>query len=1051
MINNSLVMRIKFVFLVILALAAFENVSFAAVINHNISASSLTISGSSTDDYVVTGSTNYNHIHVGFGYKGTITLKDCSFRFTDSGTISPIRIEGQDNLSNTSPSRTNVNLILDGKNTIYNDGGGRAGIQVDQGAQINISAIDPCDNNSGILEVTQVSEDGGAGIGSLNHYMNSNETTSFAQLSNGSSGMTAGGNIIISSGTITTKGGHGAGLGGGYESYYDGMIVVYGGIVHASTIRHAAGIGSGCPTGDGVVQEYAPNSAVVVLPPSEITAIGAGGSAGATAPNPELALAGTKVRVYIGDPNKPTIKVRTVDYLPNANVYFDLSQDPDINSVVTTTINPEVLNINNVLLGKTNSSGVFTTTGSLTNPTTFYTDASSTSASTAGSPYKPVTKTMPNGGEVEFPLLPTKINIKLSASTILETNYSNSDAQKAAAVVKIIYDDPQPLLNVTFDLASGASSAFSDLIFYASDDSVDPVPVPTRMQQGDVIYVRVPIKTGQAPKVYTDVLRMSGMWNGESTGYIRQVVSQIVADIQTVHICAGGSYYFNGKYLTEEGIYAEISTESTSCGTESSVSNAIRLIIDPVKHTRITESICDGDYYEFHGKKLTQIGVYQETVKTAYGCDSIIELTLYVNPTYQIPISAEICQGKSYSFGGKELTTSGTYYENLKTIKGCDSIYVLQLKVNPTYYFPETASICDYETYTYRGNEYKTTGTYPEKLSTSCNCDSIYELSLTVTPTKRDTTTATICATEYYTFAGEQFNKSGFYSDTTYQPTYGRCEIQSLDLTVSEPTVITSASVGEVCANDSVYKIDYKIEGPKPLYYSLIYDAKAREMGFTDVINAPFTASVAGEIPQLPETAYLRPDTYHVRLEFDNGSPVCNSAEFAQDIAFLVKYPSWITEQNWNDVVALLNQDYNGGYRFSQVDWFINNYEVEHDAKTYLYAPNSLKVGSVVHAQLIREGEDYSVCTCPIVIEDRGKENSKEPVLVKVLSMQKQIIVSSQEDLQCHIFDIYGNNVYQSVIPSREEVTISLLSLPPGMYVILLEGQHYQQSYKIFF
>ena len=90
----------------------------AAVVNHNISSGSLVIPGTSTDDYVVTGNSTGYYIRAEFGYKGTITLKNCSFRFTSSGSNSPIRIVGKNNLSNTDPSRTNVNLILDGTNTI---------------------------------------------------------------------------------------------------------------------------------------------------------------------------------------------------------------------------------------------------------------------------------------------------------------------------------------------------------------------------------------------------------------------------------------------------------------------------------------------------------------------------------------------------------------------------------------------------------------------------------------------------------------------------------------------------------------------------------------------------------------------------------------------------------------------------------------------------------------------------------------------------------------------------------------------------------------------
>ncbi|MFA6705600.1 MAG: T9SS type A sorting domain-containing protein, partial [Bacteroidales bacterium] len=49
----------------------------------------------------------------------------------------------------------------------------------------------------------------------------------------------------------------------------------------------------------------------------------------------------------------------------------------------------------------------------------------------------------------------------------------------------------------------------------------------------------------------------------------------------------------------------------------------------------------------------------------------------------------EICQGDVYSLNGFNVSTSGLHTQNLQTIKGCDSIIVLNLVVNPTPIIPE--------------------------------------------------------------------------------------------------------------------------------------------------------------------------------------------------------------------------------------------------------------------------------------------------------------------------------------------------------------------------
>lgn len=802
-------MKTKLTSFFVLVMLMMYTYTSAAVITHDISMGSLTIPSTSTDEYVITGSTTSNYVVVPFGWKGTITLRNCYFDFTGTDSHSPIRITGKNNLSNLDPSRTNVNIILDGDNYIYNEGGGRACIQVDQGAQINISAVEPCDNTSGTLTAIQANRVGGAAIGSLHHYQNTNETTSYAMISDGYGDcITAGGNIVISSGTITAKGGHGAAVGGGYDTWYDGMIVIHGGIVNASAVSHSAGIGSGCPLGTGLVNAYAPNSAVIALPPASITAIGAYDN---NVSAQESALAGTNVRVYIGDPNQPVINVRTAEYTPNANVYVDLSQDPDINRVVSTVVDPDMLDINSVLLGKTDVSGVFSTTGSLMNPTTFYTDASSLSN---GSPYLSATKALPSGGEVVLPKLQTQFSIESKPSELLEPGYTALDAKANATVFKITYDDNSPMSNLTFSLASGSSSSFLDPIFLASD-STTVVSAPTTFKKGDVYYIVVPIKTDQAQKVHTDVLMISGIWHGSSTGYIRQVINQIVAKLETVYICEGSSYYFNGVNLTEPGIYTDVSTESTTCATSSTVNAAIRLIVTAPKQSEENITICTSDLpFRWNDTTFnvgTESGSYVRNF-VVDGCDSTAILNLTVGETYDIEFTDTICKGQTYRWNTERFTETGSYTRKYTTRYGCDSIVTLHLIVGDLYNIEWYDTICDGETYRWNDQTYTTTGNYTQSFTSRYGCDSIVTLCLTVGKLYNHSIIDTICAGETYSWDGMKYTRSGVYP-RKYSSVAGCDSVVTLYLTVGETYDIEFADT--ICQGETYVwnKIKYTKAG----------------------------------------------------------------------------------------------------------------------------------------------------------------------------------------------------------------------------------------------
>lgn len=608
----------------------------AETITHDISTSSLTISSKSINDYLITGSTGSNNIIVKPGYNGSITLQNINISLGD--TLSPIIIKGQDNCPNTTPI-SNVDFILEGDNTLeYTGTKGCVAFQVEQGTQINLSAIDPSDNTSGTLSATVTTVYSGAGIGSLNHVLNSNEATSTASVTGGtkSTGTTAGGNVIISSGTITARGGHGAGIGGGYRTYYDGMIVIYGGIVNASCMTHAAGIGSGCPNGLGVEDCYTPNSAIIVLPPAQITATGVSTSDGTV--DASLALAGAKSMTYIGDPDKPLISVYTEDNTTSANIYVDLSQDEEIAKVLSYTVPSEDLDINKVKFGTTGSNGIFQFNGILQNTTTFFTDACSTSPKTLGRPYTPLDTTLTSGGTVVLKLIDTDLSLHSYPSTIIDEDYTSEEAFNNAYRIKLTYSDKTPIYNVTFEYANGNNTDFDPLIFYYADSTTQMTSAPTTLCNKDTIFIVAAIKSGKTNGEYNDVLRIGGTWKNNSNGYIRQVVKQTVATTTTVHICQDETYNFNDQTISTSGIYRD--TLQSVNGKDS----IVILNLTVLTNGSSNDTLYLYDYelpYGYAGTTLeaeTESGDYVITTKNEWGCDSTIYLHLIVTPTFDIEI-----------------------------------------------------------------------------------------------------------------------------------------------------------------------------------------------------------------------------------------------------------------------------------------------------------------------------------------------------------------------------------------------------------------------------
>lgn len=91
---------------------------------------------------------------------------------------------------------------------------------------------------------------------------------------------------------------------------------------------------------------------------------------------------------------------------------------------------------------------------------------------------------------------------------------------------------------------------------------------------------------------------------------------------------------------------------------------------------------CDSLF--FYGKWLKASGIYVNTYKDQYGCDSLrtlLSLTIYQH--YSSKIERVLCSGGEVSWHGKIYRTIGIFNEHFPSPTGCDSIFELTIKPVP--------------------------------------------------------------------------------------------------------------------------------------------------------------------------------------------------------------------------------------------------------------------------------------------------------------------------------------------------------------------------------
>lgn len=150
--------------------------------------------------------------------------------------------------------------------------------------------------------------------------------------------------------------------------------------------------------------------------------------------------------------------------------------------------------------------------------------------------------------------------------------------------------------------------------------------------------------------------------------------------------------------------------------------------------TIIKEEICQGKTYKLYGFNVSNEGNYVKKLNTKNGCDSIILLNLKVNPNSITNLLSEICENETYDSFGFNLNKSGLYSQRHKTIKGCDSIINLELIINKPKRTIFEVVICENETYNENGFKANQEGIYTQELKTYKGCDSIVELRLSIIP-----------------------------------------------------------------------------------------------------------------------------------------------------------------------------------------------------------------------------------------------------------------------------------------------------------------------------
>lgn len=431
-------------------------------------------------------------------------------------------------------------------------------------------------------------------------------------------------------------------------------------------------------------------------------------------------------------------------------------------------------------------------------------------------------------------------------------------------------------------------------------------------------------------------------------------------------------------------------------------------------HDTLYEDMCFEEGGRVLGTQfISESGTYYDSCKNVFGCDSVTVLYLNVWPQVKDSVMYDtICFGAEYLWNGKRYTTAGKHEYLTKNGHGCDSVAVLNLYVRPEVLF--TVDKVDVEDIPHSG-----------------------EITIKPDASLGDDYTYSINGVMGGALTGLD---GGEYKIVVYN----RWNCPSDTMTVFLDADCLEATVGTadyVCASDRAVVVPVTVTEGVASTYSVRFDSAAVKAGFTDMDETPLSADGNAEIP-LPQLC--RPGTYKVSLVLHD--IICDDIEFPVDIS--VYYDSTIIAQKWNDVLAVYNAENNGGYTFTEYQWYRNGVAIPGANAPYYYLEGAeLSVQDYYHVELRREDDGVSIPSCsvtPTVHTDR----SEYITVVQPSAVGSRVIFNVPSDnVTVDVYTSVGTFVSRYHLDSgRKELQ---LPLPPGVYLLNIYGDDIQTVEKI--
>lgn len=304
------------------------------------------------------------------------------------------------------------------------------------------------------------------------------------------------------------------------------------------------------------------------------------------------------------------------------------------------------------------------------------------------------------------------------------------------------------------------------------------------------------------------------------------------------------------------------------------------------------------------------------------------------------------------------------YHFSLRAIVGlCDSVQDFYIHVPRAGMdsIVEKVQMCQGEIYSHNGRYYQNDEIIIDHDYNLAGCDSFYTIDLRFVEAIRDTIMDTIPEGQSVTIGSQTFDQTGEYS-VTLRSAAGCDSIVTLYLEVVQPLIMEITAIEYPCPEDASFLIETHARKGQPDWYELSFGEAASAMGFeaqSDSLHGGVDNTIEVPMPVDAKAGY-----YAFSIHFN--SAINGPSDVMGEL--MIHYPSSLIQQRWDDVLGILNAEYNGGYDFQTFQWYHNGVAIEGATEAYLYVEEKLKAGDKYSVEMTLPGDQRALRTCEYIV-----------------------------------------------------------------------------------